>query len=127
MQPFQITSVLKELKSLKDSKAAGLDNIIGYLLKSAAHVIAALLIYIYNLSLSSIVFPNDWKKAKIMPVFKSGSRRLIENYRPISLLSILAKIFISQVQKQLYSFNPCQHGFQRRRSTNTVLLSVVDR
>ena len=75
--------ILTELKNLKRKKATGLDNLPPGLLKDAARVIAKPLTFIINLSLSSGVVPTDWKMAKVIPIFKSGSIAEIDNYRPI--------------------------------------------
>ena len=72
------------------------------------------------------VFPHEWKKSFITPLFKSGDRNNIENYRPISGLSIIAKVFESLVVKSLSnSINsyiiPEQHGFIVGKNTVTNL------
>ena len=125
--------MLNELKSLRVNKGAGLDNIPPRLLKAAADIIAPSLTYIFNLSLSKGVFPQDFKVAKVTPLFKSGSRDQVGNYRPISVLPIVAKVFEKEVHKQLYKYltdnnllHPSQHGFRRKRSTQTALIKVVD-
>ena len=122
------------LKQLKHNKSAGIDHIPGRLLKAASEIIAPSLVYIYNLSLEKAMFPQEWKIAKVTPLFKSGKRTLIENYRPISVLPNVAKVFEQEVHQQLYNFleenqilHPSQHGFRTRKSTQTALLSVVDK
>ena len=79
--------ILTELKNLKRKKATGLDHLPPGLLKDAAGVIAKPLTFIINLSLETGVVPTDWKMAKVIPIFKSGSMAEIDNYRPISILS----------------------------------------
>ena len=77
-QPIQIPSALNELKSLRVNKGAGLDNIPPRLLKAAADTIAPSLTYIdyiFNLSLSKGVFPQDFKVAKVTPFFKIRIKR----------------------------------------------------
>ena len=71
--------------------------------------------------------------AKVTPLFKSGKRDKFENYRPISILSTVSKIFEQEVHHQLLChleenniLHPCQHGFRAGKSTHTALLSVVD-
>jgi hypothetical protein len=49
--------------------------------------------HIYNLSLSLRVFPDEWKTAKVMPLHKKGDRYDIHSYRPISIISVIAKLF----------------------------------
>ena len=66
-------------------------------------------------------------------LFTSGSRDQVGNYRPISVLPIVAKVFEKEVHKQLYKYltdnnllHPSQQGFRRKRSTQTALIKVVD-
>ena len=74
------------------------------------------------------VFPAKWKKSIIIPIFKSGKRNDIKNYRGISLLSSIPKLFELIIVDYL-NFNVKslltieQHGFYRHRSTSTNLLS----
>ena len=70
-------------------------------LKDAAGVIAKPLTFIINLSLETGVVPTEWKMAKVIPIFKSGSMAEIDNYRPISILPTLSKILEKMVHKQL--------------------------
>ena len=130
---IQIESVANQLKNLKAKKGAGLDNIPCRLLRLSADLIAPSLTYIYNLSLTSGTFPSEWRTAKVIPLFKSGKKGQIENYRPISILPVVSKIMEKEVHRQVYSFlvehnllHPAQHGFRQMRSTQTALLNVVD-
>ena len=50
------------------------------------------------------IFPDDWKKAKVTPIFKSGDRSDVGNYRPISILPIVSKIIERAVHNQLYAY-----------------------
>ncbi len=82
--------VEKQLLSMPENKAVGLDKLPGRLLRAAAPVIAHPLAYIFNLSLKSGKFINEWKYAKVIPLFKSGPAIERNNYRPISILPILS-------------------------------------
>ena len=82
-------------------------------------MIAGSLSTLFNAYLNAGVFPDDWKLANVHPVFKSGDSRLLTNYRPISVLSILTKVFESLVHQQVYSYfssnnllSPAQSGFR---------------
>ena len=68
-------------------KAIGLDEISCKILKLVRPVIVDSLTFIMNLSLSTGVFPNDWKIAKVVPLHKGGDLKSTNNYRPISILS----------------------------------------
>ena len=103
-QEIQITSVLKNLSKLKTNKSTGLDRITARLLKDAAVVIAPSLTQIFNLSLSSSTFPQIWKNGRVTPIFKSGERSDMTNYRPITVLPILSKILERFVHTQIYNY-----------------------
>ena len=81
-----------------------MDNISAKMLKIAANIIAPSLTYIFNLSLSTGIFIDDWKNARVNPIYKKGSRRNMGNYRPISILPILSKVFEKEVFRQIYQY-----------------------
>ena len=125
--------MLRELKSLKINKGAGLDNIPPRLQKAGADIIAPSLTYIFNLSLTKGIFPQDLKVAKVTPLFKSGAKDQVENYHPIAMLPIVPKILEKEVHNQFYKYlmdnnllHFSQHGFRKKRSTQTAHIKVVD-
>ena len=61
--------------------------------KKAADVVAPSLTGIFNQSLATSIFPSDWKKAKLSPIFNNGSKSDLNNCRPISVIPTVAKIF----------------------------------
>jgi hypothetical protein len=71
------------------------------MLKIVANIIAPSLTYIFNLSLSTGIFIDDWKNARVNSIYKEGSRRNMGNYRPISILPILSKVFEKEVFRQI--------------------------
>ena len=92
------------LKSLNINKASGYDNISNRLLKNTAEAIAKPLATLFNKSLTLGQFPQKWKKANVPPVFKQNNKQNKNNYRPISLLSNIGKVFERVVFKHLYKF-----------------------
>ena len=84
---------LAALKTLEVGKATGPDEIPAKLLKQTASVIAPSLCKIYNKSLQLGSLPRDWKLANVVSVHKKGAKGHVENYRPISLLPIVSKVF----------------------------------
>ena len=103
------------------------------LLKDSAHVISSSLTKIVNMSLEQGIVPDDFKDAKVIPVFKKGKSKDLDNYRPISVLPIISKILERAVQEQLYMYltthqllNPYQCGFRRFHSTETAAISLTD-
>ena len=69
----------------------------------ASSIIAPSLTFISNLSLSSGIFIDDWKNAHVCPVYKGNDRHDMGNYRPISILPIISKVF-EKVFQQLYHY-----------------------
>lgn len=114
------------LEHLDPSKAGGPDGLRGDFLKISAPFIAPFLKVLYLKSLSTGSLPHDWKVACVVPVYKSGPRELVNNYRPISLTSIACKILehvlFSNVMAHITNqnlLNPRQHGFRRGLSCIT--------
>ena len=127
------SDILKELKNLKRKKASGLDNFPPGLLKDAAYVLTTPLTFIINLSLKTKVVPSEWKVAKVIPLYKSGSLAEIDNYRPISILPTLSKILERIVYKQLMAhlerhnlLFEYQFGFRQNRSTELAVTYFTD-
>ena len=96
--------VLKELLKLDVSKAAGIDDLPPKLLKIAAPHIVRVLTVLFNCSLSKGYVPHDFKVAKITPIHKGGNKMELTNYRPISILPTMSKIFEKAVHNQIYSY-----------------------
>ena len=103
------TEVLKHLCKLKRKCAAGPDNIPACILKDVCYVIAKPLTqYVINLSLTTGIVPNDLKLARITPIYKSGDSHSFDNYRPISILPVVSKVFEKCVHIQLMLPSACQ-------------------
>ena len=86
---ISVHQVLNNLKQLVISKATGVDKIPAKVLKLSADIIAPSLTTIFNQSLHTGIFVNDWKLARVQPIYKSEDRSKCENYRPISIPSQL--------------------------------------
>ena len=80
------------LRNLDTSKASGPDGIPARLLKECSQQIAPSLCSLFNLSLQFSWIPSEWKSADVAPIHKKDSKEPAENYRPISLLSIVSKV-----------------------------------
>ena len=78
--------VLLLLESIHITKSFDLDKVHPLLLSSAVPIIYTPLTYVINLSLKQGIFPESLKVAKVIPIFKQGSRSICNNYRPISVL-----------------------------------------
>ena len=132
-QSITVDQVFKLLQSLDSRKATGLDGVSSRLIKAGAASLAYPLTSLFNLSLSTGEVPQQWKTSRVTPLFKEGSRTEVNNYRPISVLPVVMKIFERLVHNQLYSYlsknellSPNQSGFRPQHSTQTTLVEVSD-
>jgi hypothetical protein len=103
------------------------------LIKFIGSSIAAPLSHIFNLSLSTGIFPSKLKQCRVIPIFKSGCPSECDNYRPISLLSSISKILEKIVAEKLIAhllsndlLYAHQYGFLPKRSTEQNLLQIVN-
>ena len=133
LQPISEKFILKQLRDLKVKKATGLDGIPARFLKDSATVIAPTVTFLVNLSLSTGSVPDEWKKARVVPLYKSGGRENMENYRPISILPVLSKILEKAVNFQLQQYlkkfdllSPAQSGFRQHHSTESAVIYFTD-
>ena len=84
--------IAKKIKKVKDNKSPGVDGIPAKLLKEIVKQISTPLAKLFNLSLEEGIVPSEWKEANITLLFKKGSRNKPDNYRPMSLTSLVCKL-----------------------------------
>ena len=120
--------------SLDITKASGPESIDSKVLKIIAPTMSCYLAKIINLSFESGCFPDCLKSANIIPVFKKDSKILIQNYRPISLLSNISKIIEKIMFSRIYSFLDVnkslynlQFGFRAKHSTIHALIQITEK
>ena len=125
--------VAKKIKAMKDNKSPGVDGIPPKLLMETVEQISIPLARIFNLSLKEGVVPFEWKEANIIPLFKKGSRNKSENYRPVSLTSVICKLLERLIKDHMVDFlvkhkllNSSQHGFLKARSCLTNMLCFLE-
>ena len=94
--------IAKKIKKMKDNKSPGVDGIPPKLLKEIVEQISTPLAKVFNLSLDEGIIPSDWKGANITPLFKKGSRNKPENYRPVSLTSVVCKLLETIIRDHIY-------------------------
>ena len=119
----------KKIKKMKDNKSPGVDGIPQKLLKEIVEQISTPLAKVLNLSLDEGIVPSEWKEANITPLFKKRSRNKPENYRPVSLTSVVCKLLETLIRDHMVEFlvkhkliNTSQHGFLKARSCLTNIL-----
>ena len=126
-------SVQKIINQLAPKSSSGHDDVSTLLLKNISSVIVPSLTVIINQSLCSGIFPDRLKLAKVIPLFKKGDPHILDNYRPISLLPAISKVFEKVVYKQVYQyfktnklFYNSQYGFRDEHSTELASLEFID-
>ena len=134
---FSVKSVTPEevdkvIRSLKNSKACGFDNLDTYILKLTRNFIVPSVCHIVNLSIQTKKFPTKWKVAKIIPLYKGkGSKLEPKSYRPVAILPILSKVLERLMFQQLVTYmdankfyNPGHHAYRSFHSTTTAILQM---
>ncbi|XDV43619.1 hypothetical protein PO909_012067 [Leuciscus waleckii] len=128
--PSEVQQAILEIKS---SNGAGPDGLDIKFIKLSSHVLAFPLCDLFNLSLSTCSIPLMWKFAKVIPIHKGGDSMDVNNYRPISIISNVAKIFEKLIFKQLSRYlndfsllTPNQSGCRPNHSTTTALTAFTN-
>ena len=96
--------IAKKIKKMKDNKSPGVDGIPPKLLKEIVDQISTPLANLFNLSLEEGIVPSEWKEANITPLYKKGSRKKPENYRPVSLTSVVCKLLETLIRDHMVEF-----------------------
>ena len=111
----------------------GPDGISIKLMKDGSNVLSPILSSLLNLSLTTGQYPNELKEAKISPIFKGGDATDMNNYRQISILNSINKIFEKIVYQQIIKhvnenniMTKEQYGFLQNISTQDTIISFID-
>ena len=117
--------VKKVITNLDSSKVSGPDCIPVVVLKNCEPELSYILAKLFNNCLNESCFPDCWKVSSVVPVFKNvGKRSAAKNYRHVSLLSVVSKVFEKLVNNRIVDF---QYGFRSSQSTANLLTVVSDR
>ena len=127
-----LTDVEKEMKSLNTNKASHSSDIPTKILKQNVDFFSPFILDYVNKSISSSTFPSILKLADIIPVYKKDSRYEKSNYRPISVLPNLSKIFENVLYDQISSFfenifSKYQTGFRKGFSPQSCLVAMIEK
>jgi hypothetical protein len=116
--------VQSAVNKLNNGKAAGTDEITAEMLKTGGSEVVCFLTKLFNVLFSKGMYPDEWSKAIIVPIFKKGDNKVPDNYRGVSLLSIVSKCYTSVLNTRLYlwlednnKISECQAGFRKSYST----------
>ena len=131
-QPVHADQIDKIIRELRNSKSSGVDNIDTYILKITGKWIVPSVCHIVNLSIRSNKFPNKWKIAKVVPLYKGkGAKIDPKNYRPVAILPIMSKVLERSIFLQIVAFmdgnnffNPSHHAYRSFHSTTTAMLQM---
>ena len=126
--------IRKAILKLNVNKSCGPDEIHPQILIELVDLVSKPLAFLLNKTMGEGCIPQDWIKAYVSPIFKKGARNKAENYRPISLTSIVGKLMEYFVRDSIMThmraenlLSSKQYGFINRRSTTTQLLSYLDK
>jgi hypothetical protein len=133
LYPTCHSEILDIVSELSNKKSSGYDEINMPTLKLLLPNILSPLVYIINISLSTGEFPSKLKIAKIIPIYKTGKKQDCNNYRPISLLTQISKIFEKIYYKRLINFLmrnnviiANQFGFRENSNTSFAIIDMVE-
>ena len=135
LNTFVITNemVANKISNLSQNKSPGPDGWHPIFLKNVTDLISSPLATLFQKSLDEGILPNQWLESYITAIHKKGNKSLAENYRPISITSILCKLMESIVRDQLVAhmetndiLSTKQHGFVTRRNCMTNLLICLE-
>lgn len=132
LTPTDGIEIYKIIMSLNNTTAVGSDGISTKILKTCAKSLCEPLSFLINLSFEEGNFPNKLKTSIVRPLFKKGDQYDINNYRPITMIPVISKIFEKAMFSRLYSFltnqnilSPYQFGFRKKSSTILACFNLV--
>ena len=128
--PYEVKLIIDKLDI---TKSTGLDGIGPKIIKHCGDYITPAIASIINNSILSGVYPDALKEARVIPIYKSGNRDDANNYRPISILPTMSKIFERHIASQMLSYfdktdiiHRKQSGFRKNHSCSTALTHLID-
>ena len=119
------------LDNLETNKAQGPDAINGVVLKNCSKSLSYPLHKLFNLAYNTGYLPSEWKLANVVPIHKKDDKNKVVNYRPISLTSLVMKVFERILHDELLTrtqekIDQRQHGFLKNKSCNSNLLTFTE-
>ena len=135
-RPFSEAEVRVAISQLKLNKSAGLDNIKNEHIKSTSGLMIPVYTKLFNLVFDTAIIPDSWSVGVIKPIYKKGDPCKPQNYRPITILSCLGKLFTSLLNNRLKEYDEtthviesCKAGFRKSHSTADnifIIKSLID-
>lgn len=132
LSPTDCDEVKQIILELKDNKSPGLDGISNEILKYSVSALTEPISFIINKCIEQGKVPSHFKNAKIIPIYKKGEKTDMSNYRPISLISSVSKIFEKIVKHRVMKYlnkykiiSKFQYGFQEKLSTQDAVAELT--
>ena len=123
-RPIEMKELETAIKGLKKNKAAGHDNIINEFFLNASEGVMMFILILFNKILDFEYFPSFWASGNVIPIFKKGNKEDVNNYRGITIISCLGKLFTKIMNDRLNKWadaedilSEVQYGFRKNRST----------
>ena len=133
LAPLTLSELRAIVYGMNSSAACGEDGVNIHLVRLSFEAVGTVLLHLINSSISLSEVPDSWKHSLVFPIHKSGDPSDSSNFRPISIVPVIAKIVERAVHQQLYSYlsmnhllSPIQHCFRPRHSTETALITISD-
>ena len=133
LKPVCETEVLMHIRQINPDKSMEPEGTPRKYLKLSAQIISPILAKLYNNCIQSGTYPRALKVGQVVPIHKSGTKNACSNYRPISLLSPLTKLFGKCLHERLYTYlekfkllTPNQFGFKQNSSTSLAARELND-
>ena len=133
LHPTSEQEISRIIDNLNPKKSSGSDDIPIKFVQLCKNIVSNPLKLIFNQTIATGEYPDKLKIAKVLPIFKKGPTNILSNYRPISVLSVLNKIFEKLLCKRLYKFlnkhnvlYKYQFGFRQGHSTSHALIEIMD-
>lgn len=133
LAPFTLSEMSEAIYSLKKSHCMDYFDLNLEIILSVSDYLQDPLLLLFNNCVAHGIFPDCFKVSKIIPIFKKGDKQSVENYRPISIIPVVAKIFEKLVKKRLIDYlesykiiNSNQYGFRKNKSTIDALIRIVN-
>ena len=125
---ISIDELEKALGKLKRNKSHGLDDILNEFLIFSSDILKIVILKLFNTLLEISYFPSIWASGEMIPVFKSGDPNVSSNYRGITLISCIGKLFTNILNERLNEwaelnevYSDVQFGFRKNRNTSDCL------
>ena len=133
IRPVTLEEVLKVMRNLNANKAADIHKVSPALLKDLTTYIAPHLVRLYNQAIQEHYYPDALKITKVIEIYKAKETNMPSNYRPISLLPIIAKVLDSLLNSQIMKYlldhkliSTTQYAFRPHSSTSTALQTILN-